>query len=129
VRLIAKQALSAGELISPENTKAEKYMSDVPAQPSVASIYGMAAKRDIAGGTTITEKMAKYKEPPVLIKKRQKVILKLDTGGLLVSAPGEAAEDGRVGDIIPVQRGSRQTRDLKIVLGKVMPDGTVRPVL
>ena len=128
-RLIAKQSLSAGTLITPENTEVEQYMSNAPVGTSVSRVYGMAAKRDIAGGTIITEAMAERKESPVLIKKRQKVILKLDTGGLLVSAPGEAIEDGRLGDIIPVQRGSRRTNDLKIVFGEVMPDGTVRPVL
>jgi flagella basal body P-ring formation protein FlgA len=128
-RLVATHALPAGTLITPENTVVEKYMSNTPSPTSDSLVYGMIAKRDIACGTTITETMAGYKESPVLIKKNQKVILKLDTGGLLVSAPGEATQDGRLGDIIPVQRGSRQTRDLKIVLGEVMPDGTVRPVL
>ena len=128
-RLIAAHALPAGTLITPENTAVEKYMSNAPSQTSDSWVYGMITKRDIACGTTITEAMAGYKESPVLIKKYQKVILKLETGGLLVSAPGEATQDGRLGEIIPVQRGSRQTRDLKIVLGEVMPDGTVRPVL
>ena len=128
-RLIAKQSLSAGTLITPDNTEVEQYMSGAPVQASASLVYGMAAKRDIAFGTIITEVMAERRESPVLIRKRQKVILKLDTGGLFVSAPGEAAEDGRIGDIIQVQRGSRQTRDLKIVFGEVMPDGTVRPIL
>jgi len=128
-RLVAKHTLPAGTQITPDNTIVEKYMSNMPAQESVSLVYGMIAKRDIAGGTIITKKMTEYKEPPVLIKRRQKVILKLDTGGLLVSVPGEATEDGRLGDIISVQRGSRRTNDLRIVLGEVMPDGTVRPVL
>jgi flagella basal body P-ring formation protein FlgA len=128
-RLVAKHALPVGTLITPENTQIEKYMSNTPVQPSASLVYGMEAKRDIVSGTTITKMMMKHREPPVLIKKRQKVILKLDTGGLLISAPGEATEDGHLGDIIRVQRGSRRTNDLKIVLGEVMPDGTVRPVL
>ena len=128
-RLVAKQSLLVGTQITPENTIVEKYMSNMPAQGSVSLAYGMIAKRDIAGGTTITKMMTEHREPPVLIKKRQKVILKLDTGGLLISAPGEADEDGRLGDIIRVQRGSRRTHDLKIVLGEVMSDGTVRPIL
>ena len=128
-RLVAKQSLPTGTLITPENTVVEKYMSNTPSQASFSLIYGMMAKRNIVGGTTITNAMAGHKESPVLIRKRQKVILKLDAGGLLVSAPGEATEDGRLGDIISVQRGSRQTKDLKIVFGEVMPDGTVRPVL
>jgi len=128
-RLIAKQSLLAGTLITPENTRIEKYMSNTPMQTFALVNYGMVAKRDIASGATITKTMAGHREVPVLIKKRQKVILKLDTGGLLVSVPGEATEDGRLGDIIQVQRGSRRTNDLKIVLGEVMPDGTVRPVL
>ena len=128
-RLVAKQSLPTGTLITPENTVVEKYMSNTPVQTSASLVYGMEAKRNISCGTTITKAMAEYSEPPVLIKKRQKVILKLDTGGLLISAPGEADEDGRLGDIIRVQRGSRRTHDLKIVLGEVMSDGTVRPIL
>jgi flagella basal body P-ring formation protein FlgA len=128
-RLVATQVLPAGTLITPENTVVEKYMSNTPSTASDSLVYGMIAKRDIPCGATITETMAEYKKSPVLIKKHQKVILKLDAGGLLVSAPGEATQDGRLGDIISVQRGSRQTRDLKIVLGEVMPDGTVKPVL
>ena len=128
-RLVAKHALPAGTQITPDNTIIEKYMSNTPAEVSVSLVYGMIAKRDVAFGATITEAMTEHKKSPVLIRKRQKVMLKLNTGGLHVSVPGEATEDGRLGDIISVQRGSRRTKDLKIVLGKVMPDGTVRPVL
>jgi flagella basal body P-ring formation protein FlgA len=69
------------------------------------------------------------KTSPVLVKRQQQVILKIDTELLQISAHGEAMEDGRAGDLIRVRRGSRTTGDERFVVGRIMSDGSVQPVL
>jgi flagella basal body P-ring formation protein FlgA len=87
----------------------------------------MLTRRAISAGTEIKPTLVEPKEPVILVKRRQMVLLRLETGGLLVSAPGEAMDDGSIGDLIEVRRG--QGRDQRTVIGKVMPDGTVEPVI
>lgn len=128
-RLVALQDLEAGTLISPSNTITEEYVSNLPPKESQALPYGMVVRGVVRKGTVISNAMVESKVSPVLIKPRQHVMMKLETGGLYISAPGIAMQEGRIGEIIRVQRGSRQTRDERIIVGKVMPDGTIRPVL
>lgn len=128
-RLVAAQDLAAGTVLSKENTEVQEYgAAATPKEPFIGQ-YGLVTKRSIKSGSIISQNMLEPKSGPILIKPRQQVLVKLDTGALYISAPGIAMQEGRAGDIIQVQRGSRKTRDERIVVGKVMPDGTVKPML
>lgn len=125
-RLVAAGDLPARTLITSENTRFESYVSSLP-QKKTPAPYGMMTRRAIAAGTEITPNLVESEKPLLLVKRRQKVLLRLETGGLLVSAQGEAMDDGCVGDLIEVKRG--KGREQRTILGKVMLDGTVEPVL
>ena len=117
--------IAAGVAISPENVKIETTTACTPEPAHWSAPYGLVAKRRIKKGDVITPNVAGPAEPPVVIKRRQTVVMKIETEGLFISALGVALSDGKVGEYIRV-KGSN--RDARIVVGKVMPDGTVKPV-
>ncbi len=65
-------------------------------------------------------------EMPVMIKRRQQVILKIETSGLSVSNFGKALSEGREGESIRVEVGNSRNR--RVVIGMIKKDGTVEPV-
>lgn len=125
-RWVAADDLPAKTPLTPENTKVETYLSNLP-QKNQPKTYGMLTRRAISKGAKITPALVEPKEPVILVKRRHKVLLRLETGGLLISAQGEAMSDGSVGDLIEVRRG--KGREQRSIIGKVMPDGTVEPVM
>ena len=124
-RAAAAVDIAAGVAISPENVKIETTTACTPEPAHWSAPYGLVAKRRIKKGDVITPNTVGPVEPPVVIKRRQTVVMKIETDGLFVSALGVALSDGKVGEYIRV-KGSN--RDARIVVGKVMPDGTVEPV-
>jgi len=92
----------------------------------LAEVVGMTARRAIPAGTVIRTQWLQQPAPPILVQRRQKVVLKIDTGLMQITAGGEALDEGAEGQIIRVKRGQRP--DERIVLGRVMGDGTVQPL-
>lgn len=125
-RAIAEVDIPAGTVISSEHVKVETVQSSVPEPSGWSEPYGLVAKRLIRAGDVVSAKVAGPPLAPILIKRKQQVFLKIDKGGLYISALGEALEDGKVGDYIRVRRGL--SRDGRIVMGCVKTDGTVEPV-
>lgn len=123
-RVIATVDIVAGVAISPENVKVEVTMASTPEPAGWFVPYGQVAKRRIKKGAVITGNVVGPAEPPVVIKRRQTVVMKIETGGLYVSAVGVALSDGKVGEYIRV-KGPNNSR---IVVVKVKADGTVEPV-
>ena len=125
-RAVAQVDIPAGVVISSEHVKIETVESGAPEASGWSEPYGLVAKRPIRAGDVVSAKVAGPPLPPILIKRRQQVFLKIDKGGLYISALGEALEDGKVGDYIRVRRGL--SRDSRIVVGCVKADGTIEPV-
>jgi len=123
--VVAAVDIAAGVVLSPENVKIETATASTPEPGGWSAPYGLVAKRRIRKGDVITPNVAGPAKPPVVIKRRQTVVMKIETQGLFISALGVALSDGKVGEYIRV-KGSN--RDARIVVGKVMPDGTVKPV-
>jgi flagella basal body P-ring formation protein FlgA len=128
-RPVAVERIEAGAVIGPDDVKLEAYLSNLPEEDGVFLPYGMIAKRAIDAGKPIEAVMVQPKEAPILVKRQQQVVLRIDSDALLISAHGQAMEDGRVGDLVRVRRGSRATNDERFVVGRVMQDGTVRPIV
>ncbi|MCY2927181.1 MAG: flagellar basal body P-ring formation chaperone FlgA [Planctomycetota bacterium] len=82
------------------------------------------ALRPIAKGTVIApahvEAAAK---PEVLVRRNASVVMRINGDGFTISAMGEAMQDGRAGEYIKVLN----TDSKRIVIGKVMPDGSIQP--
>jgi len=125
-RAVAQIDIPAGAVINSEHVKIETVQSGVPEDSGWSEPYGLVAKRLIRAGDVVSAKVAGPAAAPVLIQRKQQVFLKIDKGGLYISALGEALEDGKVGDYIRVRRGLN--RDGRIVMGCVKADGTVEPV-
>ncbi len=123
-RVVATVDIVGGVTISPENVKVEMTMASTPEPAGWSVPYGQVAKRRIKQGSVITGNVVGPAELPVVIKRRQTVVMKIEAGGLYVSAVGVALSDGKVGEFIRV-KGPNNSR---IVVGKVKADGTVEPV-
>jgi len=137
-RLVTKVDIPQGAVISPENVKIEKAISNSPdfanwtkalfrsaSQNEVPTVpYGLIAKRRLKANTVIGPNMVGPAKPWVLLKRNQNVVIKVDRLGLFITALGKAKQDGQVGEYIEVQNLDSQ----RIILAKVNEDGTVEPV-
>lgn len=124
-RPAAAVAIEAGSEIGPDAIRMEESEGLEPIRSPLV-LTGMVAQRRIPAGAVILPQWLKEPTPPVLVARRQKVTLRIERGSLVITASGEALEDGRAGDVIRVKRGI--SPDERIVVGKVLADGSVEPV-
>ncbi|MEJ5259294.1 MAG: flagellar basal body P-ring formation chaperone FlgA [Anaerohalosphaeraceae bacterium] len=125
-RVIAALDIAVGQVISAQAVRAEVSETPEPQTVELSEVVGMTARRAISAGTAIQPSWLQKPAPPILVQRRQKVVLKIDTGLMQITAVGEALDDGAEGQIIRVRRGQRPEE--RIVLGRVMADGTVQPI-
>ena len=124
-KLVAQVDIPPGAVISPENVKIEKMVSNYPEPANWAVPYGFIAKRRLPANTVIRPGMIGPVKLAVLLKRNQNVVIKVDRLGFLITAIGKAMQDGRVGEYIKVRNVDSQ----RIILAKVNEDGSVEPVL
>lgn len=79
----------------------------------------METARRLAAGETLT---ARHVARPLLVRRGHAVTLEAGGGGISVSAPGRALEDGGRGDPVRV----RNTRSERVVEGRVIGQDRVR---
>lgn len=118
--LIAAENLQRRDVLTPE--KVEFRLQDISDlnQPLFddEEIYGKRLKRSARVGQPLLRRQIDF---PPMVKRRDKVTIQARRGGLLLTAAGEAKEDGQEGDMIRViNLGSR-----KVVLGRVTAPGLV----
>ncbi len=123
-RVVTIAAVSAGEILSPENVKIETSFSNKPKSAEWTSPYGLAAARNLAAGTIIGPGMARPPKAQVKIERNQNVVIRIDRPGLAVTAMGKAMQQGALGEHIKVRNIDSQ----RVILAKVNEDGTVEPV-
>ncbi len=126
-RAVATVDIGVGSVLNAENVKIETRESPTPEGKGWVSPYGLIAKRAITKGTVVRSDIAGPAEMPVVIKRRQTVLVKVETMGFYVSSFGEAMEDGKVDQFIRVKMNSG--RNARTIIGKVWSDGSVRPVI
>lgn len=126
-QVVAVKDIAAGEVIDQEQIRLETRETKEPQSAVLETFAGATAKRAIAAGSVLQEQWVQPPVAPVLVQRRQRVILKLETTLMTITAFGEAMDEGSVGQVIRVKRGRRPEE--RIVLGTVMPDGTVEPLL
>ena len=124
-KLVAQVDIPPGAVISPENVKIEKAVSNYPEPANWAVPYGFVAKRRLPANIVIRPGMVGPVKPKVLLKRNQNVVIKVDRLGLLITATGKTLQEGEVGEYIKV----RNVDSHRIILAKVNEDGTVEPVL
>jgi len=123
-RVVTCVDIPRGAAISPENVRIEKYVSNYPEPADWTAPYALITKRRLPANTVVGSNMVGCPEPPVLLKRNQNVVIKIDKFGILVTATGKAIQEGKVGEYIKVQNIDSH----RIIIAKVNDDGTVEPV-
>jgi flagella basal body P-ring formation protein FlgA len=123
-RVVAQVDIPQGTILSSENIKVENFVSNYPEPADWTAPYGLAAKRMLPANSIITAGMVGPVKPPVILKRNQAVLIKIDRGGLTVTAIGKTLQEGSVGEYIKVQNAASQ----RTIMAKVNEDGSVEPV-
>lgn len=116
--------IPAGTIISNKNIKIETTTSNFPEPAHWKPPYGLVAKRIITAKTAIKPHMVGAVRLPVIIKRNQNVVIRIDRPGFLITTLGKAMEDGKVGEFIKIRNVDSQ----RIIVAKVNDDSTVEPV-
>jgi flagella basal body P-ring formation protein FlgA len=124
---VAAADIASGQVIREDLIRFETVQTPEPQSVDPKKIVGATTKRAVSAGSVLNPEWLQPTVPPVLVQKRQRVFLKLEIGLMLITASGEAMDEGAAGQVIRVKRGQRPEE--RIVLGTVMPDGTVQPIL
>ncbi len=122
---VAKADIAKGALIDPNNVRIEEKASSRPEGTNWKSPYGLFAKRAIRAGTVIRPHMVGPAKTPIIVKRNQSVVIRIESPAFLITAVGVALLDGKAGEIIKVRNVDSQ----RIIVAKINDDGTVEPVL
>jgi len=116
--------IPAGAVISPENVRIEKALSDYPEPSDWSPPYGLIAKRRLPANTVILPNMTTSAKAPIIVERNQTVVIRFENPELLVTAIGKTMQKGRAGEYIKV----RNVDSHRIIVAKVNENGTVEPV-
>jgi flagella basal body P-ring formation protein FlgA len=113
-----------GAIITGDNIKIEKTVSDYPEPADWKPPYGLVAKRPIPANATVDDTALGASENNIVVERNQTVTIRAETQGLLITAIGTSLQKGQVGEYIRV----RNIDSKRIIFAKVCEDGTVKPV-
>lgn len=116
--------IPAGTPITPENVRIEMRLLDEPEPSNWRPPYGLVAKRRLAAKTVIGHDMLVPPKSPVVVKRNQNVVIRVERPGLSITAAGKAMQDARAGECIKVRNLDSQ----RIITAKANEDGSVEPV-
>lgn len=122
---IALADIPAGTVLTAENVKIEKTISNRPEPAGWKAPYGLIAKYKIVANSKIRRTMTGPVESAIVVKRNQAVIIRIERPGLLITAIGKTKQRGRVGEYIKVLNISSG----RVIFAKINEDGTVEPVL
>ncbi len=124
-RVIAAEQIAEGAALTVENVRIETGISDQPEPPGWTPPYGWVATRTVAPDTEIHESMLSPAQTAVLIRRNEAVLIRMERPGILVTAMGTSLQEGRTGEYVKV----RNADSSRVIVCKVMPDGSVEPAL
>lgn len=118
---VAVRAIRRGERIGAGDLRTERVLvARTWTKPCPQSeLIGREARIDLAEGTPLTEAVVSL---PPTVRAGQEIVLLVTNERFQVMGKGQALNDGRIGEIIGVRRGS----DGRSVRGTVVADGQVR---
>ncbi len=123
-QVIAKIDIAAGATIGPDNVRIEEKASTQREPAGWKVPYGLVAKRRLRADTVIRPHMVGPVRAPIIVKRNQSVVIRIESPGFLITAAGTALLDGKAGENIKV----RNTDSQRIIVAKVNDDGSVEPV-
>lgn len=122
-QVVATADIAAGGILTKDNVKIEVVPSAIAAEAWVEP-YGLVATRAVKAGVVLGKGVITAPKPQVIVKKNQSVTMRIAGTGFVVTAVGEALEDGRGGDCIKV----RNVDSKRTVTARVNFDGSVEPI-
>jgi flagella basal body P-ring formation protein FlgA len=122
---VALVDIPAGTIISRENVRIEQVSSNNPEPPGWKPPYGLIAKCALPAETVLKPYMFGSAESPVVIKRNQNVVIRIERPGFLITAVGKAMQDGKIGEYIKVRNIDSQ----RVILAKVNEDRSVEPII
>ena len=122
---VTKVDIPAGSVISPENIEIEKIQSKDPGPSNWKPPYGLITKRRVPANTVLIPNMLEPLKSPIIVKRNQNVLIRIENPGFLITAAGKTLQDGRAGEYIKVRNMDSQ----RIIMARISEDGSVEPVL
>lgn len=120
---IATKGIAVGQAITPDNAKIRLVHVESRPRSAWTCPYGMLSARAIPIGRVIQPGMVRANRPAIVVRRNQRVTMKIEGIGFTVTAIGQALQDGRPGESIKV----RNIDSKRIISAKVAFDGTVVP--
>ncbi len=124
-KAVTKTDIPAGKTITTKNTELKQTISEYPQPEDWFNPFGFVTRYPVPADTEIHPNMIAPQQEPVIIKRRQSVIIRVKRPGLLITVTGQALEQGRIGQQIKV----RNVDSNRVIIAKVNQDGTVEPIL
>lgn len=112
------RVIRAGETIRPEDLSVlDTRLSLLPrgAFDDLMPVQGTTARREIRPGQWLTESMVSARE---VIRRGQAVTMRLERGPITITAPGIAAQAGRLGEVIRVANAESEKEVFARVLSR-----------
>jgi len=120
---VATKDIAPGARLTPDNVEIRTTRCTTPESDDWQVPFGRVASRPIAAGAIVHGALAAAPRRAVVVKRNEPVIMRIAGDGFVISAIGQALEDGRPGEFIKV----RNIDSKRIIVAKVAPDGTVVP--
>jgi flagella basal body P-ring formation protein FlgA len=117
--------IAEGAVLTPENVRVEKRISDRPEPASWKPPYGLVTTRALPVNMAIREDMVRLAQSDVIVRRNKTVVIRIERPGLTVTAVGTALQEARTGETVKVRNDDSR----RVVVCKVNPDGTVEPIL
>jgi flagella basal body P-ring formation protein FlgA len=124
-RAVTLREVPEGTVLTPENVKIDTTVSDQPEPAGWQPPYGLVATRALAADTEIRRDMLGSAQSPLVIRRNETVVIRVERPGLLVMAVGTALQEARTGEYVKV----RNADSSRVIVCKVNADGTVEPML
>ncbi len=124
-RVVATVQIAEGTALTPDNVTIEAAVSDQPEPSGWKPPYGLVATRAVAAGAEIRDSMLSAAPTAVQVRRNETVLIRIERPGILVTAMGTSLQDGRLGELVKV----RNADSSRIIVCRIMPDGSVEPAL
>ncbi len=124
-RIVTLKEIPEGAELAPDNVKIETTVSDRPEPAGWKPPYGLVALRALAADMEIRNDMVGSVQAPVVIRRNETVVIRVERPGLLITAMGTALQQARAGEFVKVRNADSR----RVIVCKVNTDGTVEPML
>ena len=124
-QVVTTEPIAEGAILTAQNAEVKTVVSDQPEPAGWKPPYGLAATRSLPAAAVIAKGMIGMPREPVVVRRNQSVVIRLERPGLLITATGMALQEARTGEFVKV----RNTDSQRVIVCKVIGQGMVEPML